>query len=87
MQTPMNVASSDGGTDNEATKMHTAEKEEKRLEDEYIKPNRKNRRPRRPSRPRKSLFLMPSVNATVSTFRQLNCDTAARFKYRNSTWS
>ena len=35
MQTPMDVASSDGGTDNEATKMRTAEKEEKRLEDEY----------------------------------------------------
>ena len=35
MQTPMDVATSDGGTDNEATKMHTEEKEEKKLEDEY----------------------------------------------------
>ena len=35
MQTPMDVASSDGGTDNEVTRMRTAEEEEKRLEDEY----------------------------------------------------
>ena len=35
MQTPMDVASSDRGTDNEATKMLTVEKEEKRVEDEF----------------------------------------------------
>ena len=35
MQTPMDVASSDGGTDNEATKMRKVEKEEKKLKEEY----------------------------------------------------
>ena len=80
MQTPMDVASSDGGTDNEATKMRKAEKEEKKLEDEY-KAEQKQQETEKKS------ILDARVNTTVSTFRQLNCDTAARFKYRNSTWS
>ena len=66
--------------------MRTAEKEEKRLEDEY-KAEQKEQDTKETKETKKKSILDSLRERYSEYIPPINCDTAARFKYRNSTWS